>query len=321
MKISFIKSPLPIIWLDTFIIFNMTKWKRGDSLDKTTSDRMEELYNLISELTKTNKLICPFADQREEIWIGRKECVELLLDISKGVKALYSEKIKDEQIFKFMQAYINNTSTVTVKYDEYFSEDPIKVINDKSDFKINVDLGLFEKPSDISERRKKQIIKLEFTRLNNIKNGKKYEDQLGLELNAEIKYLIESIQNIDQLSPINLLGVLDAFSQYMYKWESMGGKDDEFIKFFYSEFCHSVPFINISSMLSAYIITNTDTIQSSHYMDINHAASAMPYVNIYLTDRNMKHIIKKLEIDQKYECQVFSLADFNELISILKSFK
>ncbi len=90
-EISFVKSSIPIIWLDTSIIFKITLWKLGKPISDDQKERISYLYSSIYSLTRKKKLICPMADQKEEIWKGRSECLQTMLELSLGIRALYSE--------------------------------------------------------------------------------------------------------------------------------------------------------------------------------------------------------------------------------------
>jgi hypothetical protein len=79
------KSPIPILWIDTSIIFNMTLLRLGRKLDSVQKMRIEHLYQAIKKATREGKLICPLADQDEEIWIERKECLKTIHEFSLGI--------------------------------------------------------------------------------------------------------------------------------------------------------------------------------------------------------------------------------------------
>ena len=98
--------------------------------------------------------------------------------------------------------------------------------------------------------------------------------------------------------------------------KKLGGKPEglEGIKnFLFSDYYKSIPFNSISSRIMAKLITGRDPIQSGHSMDIKHAASAIPYVDIFITDRYMKHTIKQLGIDKDYNTQVYYVGDIQSV--------
>ena len=91
IKINIEKSPIPLVWLDTSIIIKIAKLKSGERIDNLEKNRMQYLYNVIKTKTKKKKLLCPSADQNEEIEIGgrlEKECIEIQTELSLGIKMI-----------------------------------------------------------------------------------------------------------------------------------------------------------------------------------------------------------------------------------------
>jgi len=52
--------------------------------------------------------------------------------------------------------------------------------------------------------------------------------------------------------------------------------------------------------MCAKIMTNKEPIKPGYKMDIYHASSAIQYVNIFITDRYMKNLVKNSKIDALY---------------------
>lgn len=63
----------------------------------------------------------------------------------------------------------------------------------------------------------------------------------------------------------------------------------------------------------AKILTSRDPIKTGHKMDIYHASSSLPYVDIFITDNYMKNLIRKLKLDEMYNTKVLYIGDINEL--------
>lgn len=118
---------------------------------------------------------------------------------------------------------------------------------------------------------------------------------------------------MEQLSALDTYFTLYTVNQYISFWEQLNGELGELPAFFKSSYYRSIPVIDISSRLGAKLITGTETIESGHPMDVHHAASAIPYVTLFITDRNMKHIISKLGIDEYYQCNVCHSGEKNEI--------
>ncbi len=313
--ISLAKSSIPIIWLDTSIILNMTLWKLGKSIDEVQKERANYLYNTIYDLTRKKKLICPFADQREEMWNGSADCHQVMLELSLGIHTIHSESVKDYQTRQFMDAFINKKEQVEINYLEFFHSDPYKQLSDNSRFIISVDLGLLEKSDEIKKRKHNQTNKLEKLRQSIIQHGISYEEQLEKEYKSELEsiaYLLhKSLKG--ELSVSNFFGVVNLLSEYLEYWTQLSGKPDDFINFFASSYYRKIPFHNINCQMSSKILTGNDIIKSGHMMDIYHASSAIPYVNLFITDRYMKKILCDLELEKTYETMILNISELDKV--------
>ena len=93
ITVKIIKSEVPIVWLDTSIINVMTQWKHDlCKIDDVQKERISGLYNAIYENTRKGKLICPLAEQEEEVWIERNKWLNIIHSISLGIENLITSK-------------------------------------------------------------------------------------------------------------------------------------------------------------------------------------------------------------------------------------
>lgn len=304
------KSPIPIIWLDTSIIIDMTLWKLGKPIEPKQKDRVSFLYNTIYALTRKKKIICPQADQKEEIWKGRPECLQSMLELSLGIRALYSESIKYNQAALFMDAFINGKDVVQIKYQDFFESDPIEQLSSTSKYIVSVDLGLIEDPELIKKRNIDQTNRLEKLRKKIVSEGILYEEQLEKEYQAELDTVsMISKKPLENLNHIDFMSVND----YWIYWNNQNSSFSEFLTFFSSPFYRIIPKINIDCQISAKILTGNDPFKTGHKMDIVHSSSAIPYVDIFITDRQMKKIICDLKIDNMYNTKILNIAELNQI--------
>lgn len=314
------KSGVPIIWIDTSIILYMTLWKTGARISSVQKKRMAHLFDRIYNLTRQKKLICPHADQSEEIWIDRKTCLNLMNFLSLGIRSKYSESMKDHQTRQFMEAFVKGRDKVTISYQDFFHSDPIEQLHDLSDLITTVDLGLFESGLEIKKRNQKQVKKLEKLRQQKVSAGISYKNQLEQEYYAElevINIMLKKLHN-GQLPPLNSWALKDVINHYLRWWDELGGNLSDLRKFFTSSYYKAIPFNNISSKISAKLVTGKEPIKSGHTMDIYHASSAIPYVDLFITDRYMKHTITNLAIDKEYHTVVCHVGDSDQIDSFFR---
>jgi hypothetical protein len=125
-SISIKKSPVPIIWIDTSIIINMTLLRLGRKLDQIQKQRTEFLYGAIMEATREGKLICPLGDQDEEIWVEREECLNTINKLSLGIDTDSSLAVQQKLFERFVEAYITEEEHIDLDYSVLFYEDPVE---------------------------------------------------------------------------------------------------------------------------------------------------------------------------------------------------
>ena len=274
------------------------------------------------------KLICPQADQKDEIWNGRSECLDIIATLSLGIDTKYSEDIKDHQTIQFMEAFIKNDDEIEINYEDFFNNDPIHELNNLSNFIVTVDMGLLEKADEIKIRKNNLVEKLEQLRQKLVNEGISFENQLEKEFYGGLeaaKILLTSSFNKFKsgiFPDSNELVAWEFLGRFQFWWKELKGKPEGIEgvkKFLFSEYYKMIPFNSISSQIMAKLITGRDPIQSGHSMDITHASSAIPYVDIFLTDRYMKHTIKELGIDSEFKTNVCYIGDTNLLDNFFNS--
>ncbi len=89
LKINIEKSPIPLIWLDTSVLLKITKTQLGEITNDVDKERYQYLNDSIKDKMKEKKLICPSADQFEEIEIGgrlEEEFQRVQSTLSLGIK-------------------------------------------------------------------------------------------------------------------------------------------------------------------------------------------------------------------------------------------
>ena len=102
VQVEIIKSEIPIIWIDTSIIIAMAQWKNDlCDLDDVQKSRISNLYYAIYENTRKGRLICPLAEQEEEIWIERDKWLDTIHEISLGIESLTLHEIQQNQLYIF----------------------------------------------------------------------------------------------------------------------------------------------------------------------------------------------------------------------------
>jgi len=332
IKVNIEKSPIPLLWIDTSILIKMAKSSLGEKISEQEKQRVQYIYDAIIEKTKDKKLICPEADQQEEIELGErleKECREIQAKLSLGIEFIYRQGIEDLLIGKFMKAYINKDKEVNLTYKELFHGDPIEKLDEAlgQQFIIDVHIPL---PKEMLEKRKKIKREIptewETLRQGKIKAGNTFEQEKEMEFGAYLtaflklkrKYITGLLRgefNVD-----DFLGAA-GFMCYEKMWESYKGEPqglNGLALFFLSNYFKQIPTINIGCSLRARLATSPNPIKSGDYLDIAQISTVLPFFNLIITDRDMKNHIHFLGLQKVYNTEVLSIRDFDKIKNFLE---
>ncbi|MBP6889609.1 MAG: hypothetical protein KBC19_03415 [Candidatus Moranbacteria bacterium] len=330
MNIVIKKSPVPLIWIDTSVIITLARIKNGEKIDDAVKEKYLYLERKISDLVKQSKLICPKADQYEEIEGGRleKECRGIQQRLSVGVKLIHRLGIEDHLILLFMEAYIKNADSVTLNYEDIFYENPVEELKENLESRFTVDVHS-SKPQDMLNSSKQSKLNVreqwESIRKEKVESGITYEQQLekeyGAHLNAHIGLAKEYFEKaskgkVDLMASLGISG----FMMYIRAWLEYSKEFNiqKFVGFFNSKVFRVIPIIDVRSKLLASLVTSPSIIQSGDSMDSEHLASVIPYFDMVITDKAMKNRVKKLELDKQYGCRVVAMEDFEQIKNYLE---
>lgn len=326
IEIKIIKSELPIIWIDTSIINLMTQWKfKLCQFERIQEERILCLYNSIYDNVRKGRLICPLAEQAEEVWIERDKWFDTIHGLSLGIETEALFTIQINQICRFMIGYIKKEQCITLNYNDAFDDDPVKEVREiiKSPYFIAVNSPLLF-GAEYHKRIKENIYQtLEIQRKKNIAENVTFEKQLELEYMGDIealflhqkKFLSNDFRDEDEKFN-TILGVSN-LSQQIKMWESLTGNQNDYkglVNFYQSAYQKSMPFTKISCSLMAKLMTDKQPIRSGDVMDMKHASTLLPFSDIFITDKAMATFLKKRKFDQEYNTIVAYIGD-SEIIS------
>ena len=321
MKVKIIKSEIPIIWIDTSIITVMTQWKNDlCRLDSVKEERISKLYNQIYDNTRKGKLICPLADQEQEIWIERDKWLDTINTLSLGIESLALQSIQDNQLCIFMKSFIKNEQEIILSYKNAFHSDPASELKEALTERFIITVN---KPVLFGEDYQRSLKAKIHNALNdlreiNVKSNVSFEEQLEKECLGELEALIslqkqflsgqfknDEERNNATWGSINL-------NMQLEMWESISGKSLDFsglIGFYKSSYNRGMPYTNLSSNLFAHSMTDKQPIRSGDMMDIQHISTLMPFSNIFITDKAMSTFLRKRKFDKQYQTTVCYIGD------------
>lgn len=327
------KQSIPPIFLDTSIILAMAKAENGELRDEQRHT-FKKLHATILHAAQKGKIICPKADQREEIDLGFRlweESEKIISELSLGIRYRHRQEIKDRQIQRAMEEYIKGIESKEIFFEDAFVNEPERVLREQMGKAIAVHV-YFPPNKRLVDLHKssKQIIKdeQEVIRQRCVDLGITREAQLERELMADLDIIRYAEKRMNELAEANkelTFSELEQFAELRLPltwWNHLDGKPSGLIGLanFYASARHkNIPTIDISSNLYAYALTSESPISGSDYIDIQFVAAYLPYADLMLVDKRTKNTVIQLGLDKKYQSEVYCQKDIPALIGKIQN--
>lgn len=337
IEVKIDKCKIPIIWLDSSVIINMAKWRKGEQIHQIGRDRAAELYQTIYDLVRATKLICPDVYQREEFELGNRliqECWEVQSELSLGIVTRYRQDVEDQQTQEAMFSYVRGNTDIHLSYKDAFARDPVEEINEKRSKPYYAAVYITPPLWKEQWRSVKANVAGNFERIRQAvrSRGISFEEQLEVEYNAHrqkigllVNLYLSKLQGSGGTTPededsLELFGLSEVISRPLIWWNRFGGEPKGFpglASFYQSDFFTRMPWVEIKCKLYAKMATSDIKVQPGDSMDINQLSVVIPYFDLVITDRKMKDRITQLALDQQFRTKVFSMRDFPDIIAYL----
>lgn len=314
------KSIIPIIWIDTAVIASITMAREcPEKLDKIQYQRATDINENIKKLSRQGKIICPLASQEIEIWINRDSWLDTINDLGMGINCINRYSIQESQLHAAMLAYTKNSGEINLSYLDIFFKDPVDEIKTilQQPFYITTRSDVIFGAEHQKTKKKDLLKSLNQQREKNVKNKISYSQQLKHEQLGDIEALLISAENIatgasdenDIYGYSKLMKQIEVFSYYSGKSQDVKG----LIKFYKSDYNYLAPYTNISARMFAKIMSDPQEIKTGDPMDIEHASSILPYVDLYITDKPWRTFINKERLGKLYDTEVCYIGDTNNV--------
>jgi flagellar biosynthesis regulator FlaF len=321
------KSPIPTLWLDTSVGIKLAKIRRGESLSDIEVRRGLQLRELIVDLVRNGKLLCPEAGQEEEYEAERidSEIFAEFARLSGGARMNHRLVIQDAQIYRAMEAHCLGLPQIKLPWRIYFHEDPFRAIEREKGRRLIVSC-LDSPDSEFVIRRraiKRDILQhTEKLRQELVSKGRSYESQLEAELRALGIAMARMIASYSVKLRAGTSDVWDymgisGFLQYSDRWRTFGKHPRDLYGFLVSDSVTCLPVVKISSQLYADLVTGNQPLLSGDSMDVELLSMATPLAQFVLTDKKMENRVKRLGIDREWGTKVFSMSTVDALFAEL----
>jgi hypothetical protein len=330
-KIITEKPLLPTIWVDTAVGIKLAKVQKGEAVQAIEKSRMVKLKELVVNLGRSCKLLCPEAEQEWEYWGERldENVSREFAALSRGIRTLPHKAVHDSQIFIAMGAHVRAAGEFRLPSEIYFRSDPVQKLHRVSQQNIFVSVhGLPPTLLEMSDDTRKETYKhSEQLRTANIARNRTYVEQLALEQRSFVNSMVDFTRSFrDRLPTGNIqpweYWAAQGYEDYFRKWHRLTGKLsdwDGLCNFFVSDYFYELPVVKIRSQLDAKLVTDSRPIEHGDSMDVKHLSLAIPLAHFVLTDRKMANRILELGIDKEWNTKVFCESTIDGLFAELES--
>jgi hypothetical protein len=311
---------LPVIWLDTSFFIKQSQIRSGAKIGAADRERVEYLHENIYRLVRSGQLLCPEANQQSEVWRQRDALSSSINALSLGVHASHPSIVQDRQVSRAMRAHALAAGPLEFPFSDLFSFDPIHRLKDNLSQQLFI--TLVETPSsDLIHQmvHDRSSIHREWdalrTRLVADKVG--YPSQLQVELRGEMNEVFRGAQSCKDKMERGEEPTFNEFGNYtralrtLRQWDELTNRslDTSGLRaFFESDSYFVVPSIFIRAALTAALLTGNRPVQRGDAKDVEHISMMLPYADLMVVDRYMKHLICELGLDKKYKTVVCQYA-------------
>lgn len=315
------KNTIPIIYLDTNIMINLSRYEKG-IYKGSNIEQIGELYTILKANMEKKKILCPLGNQLKEMGMsnGRKEGREFLFDFV-NAELLSPEMVENEEMHLGYNAFKNGIPHFEFGDNFIFEKDP----NQEQRLKIFVAPVIKKEKLENLKNIKSDTTSL----LNEMKRSGKIEQDFNSQLNIELCADFQLLRNTIN-DRFNSEEKLSEFSETMAKVYSIAGgwdikTDEEEIKvlenyknFLLSDFHHALPYKWIESNLWAHRMQRQNNIEKGDVLDTVWASAYLPFVDYAVTDNNFCRLLNSSGLAEQYKTKVYSMKTLGQLIKELK---
>lgn len=310
-----VKCDVPIIFIDTFALIEFQKAKDSRYLD---------LFTILATLVNQKKIICPLADQEDEIFKSRLCTLSNFSKLSLGIRFEDEHTIFLKQYYRMLKHSLSSGQRYPVYYLDGFKKNPVDEINKKQN---SIIITVASEPNEKQINSVKERVRKNTEELNLFKSSSFNLGHFQLQLEKE-KFgfyqaakkskedYINQINNGLQLSEELNSQFMDLYYKPFTLFTEVFGNnqnDEDFFNFLQSDLFARIPYQDVYNMLISDIVVSNKIFESGDIQDIINLSSLLPYCDIVLTDRAQRNRIRRLGLDAKYHTEVFCMNDFENL--------
>jgi hypothetical protein len=216
---------------------------------------------------------------------------------------------------------------IEVNYQDAFENGPIIELNKHHGMVVDVYGNKSERVLAKERDRKSQYLEM----YNALKKSRReakitFEEQLEVEFTGEYQAVLKTLRKcLDFLCGVRFpteedLSQITALTSLLKSWDRLGGNPqglNGLFSFLTSAEWRQTPCNDIPAHLFAKLVTRDGNVKPGDPKDVSQLTFALAYCDYVVCDRAMWNLIMELELDEKYEVRVFTIANVDEIIHII----
>jgi hypothetical protein len=321
-QIAITKRQIPVLYLDTCALIELAKYEKGCCTD-AHSNLIGELYNKVSLMMQTRKIMCPLGNQFEEMGaVAHRRDARYFLYRFLNSAMQSPSHVLEFQLTKGYRAFANNCMDIQFNSCDFFEHDTDFMDVSASGRSSTIYSG--DELRQIREEKHKLV-----TTLNDMKNSgqnaKNYHDQLERELQAELQVLQYTLQHsfdslpsfIESLDTLYVICQRVGFNMYTASLDDVIKAIRNYKDFLLSPYHQKMPYIWVGSVLFSHIMQRANKVKQGDNLDIKWASAYLPFVDYAVTDNNFCDLLNQSGLSEQYGTKVFCFKTLDELLKNL----
>jgi len=262
---------------------------------------------------------------------------DALDELSLGARMRPLYDVQQRQLLAGLQAQMAGTDTFTLTSNTFFERDPASEVEEclQRGWMLAVRVPTFPPLRALRATLKTDL----HTWLENLRREKRaqgisFEQQLEQEFGGRFAAIQSSIREMqsalagerisDPLNTDREIGVERGLMalRSLLDLRGTGATADQIREFLSvaSPYRRALPCEDVFCQLFARLVTQAEGVEESDSSDVDHMALVVPIVSVVVTDVVLAQAIRRLGLDNKYQCNVFSMRDADDVIRTLESF-
>ncbi len=308
IAVSIERPRVPVIFLDTFCMFEMIKAQNGTSTDSHCK-QYGRLRELITELIAKGKILSPLCIQETEIGSTEKhsEIVKYLMDYTNIDFYDPADVQRNTEKYAFL-SFLKNANWFVVPFSVVHNIESME--GSTPNHRVHRSIIKSKAERDKENAKKKETAEL-LKELRDRRLDADYKTQLDAELSGDLQ-TFDELRRRSIISEVYFYNfcckceeIKDFLQSIQYSVEHEEGLQI-YRRYLQSNHHIAIPYVWIRSVLWAKHLIRRNRIQDSDPNDNAWASAYLPFMDYCFTDNAFADLIQRTRLEKQFGTKVFS---------------